>query len=48
MPRCKNCDAFITAQYVRVFAPDDSDTVRACPNCPDIVRDQGGVRTKRQ
>lgn len=48
MPRCENCDAFVTAEYVRVFAPDDHETVRACPKCPDMVRDQGRVRPKRQ
>ena len=44
MAECKNCGAFVTEQYVRVFAPTDMDTVRACPNCPDMVRNNGDVR----
>ena len=44
MPECKNCGAFVTEQYVRVFAPTGMDTVRVCPNCPDMVREGGDVR----
>jgi hypothetical protein len=44
MPECENCGGFVTDQYVRVFAPTGMDTVRVCPNCPDMVRDNGGVR----
>jgi hypothetical protein len=44
MAECDNCGAFVTDQYVRVFAPTGMDTVRVCPNCPDMVRDGGEVR----
>jgi NAD-dependent SIR2 family protein deacetylase len=44
MPKCANCDAVVTEQYVRVFAPSGMKTVRVCPNCPDMVRDGGDVR----
>ena len=33
MPHCRNCDAFVTDNYVRVFAPEGMSTVRVCPNC---------------
>jgi len=44
MAECDNCGAFVTEQYVRVFAPPGMDTVRVCPNCPDMVREGGDVR----
>ncbi|WP_449404671.1 DUF7563 family protein [Halococcus hamelinensis] len=44
MPNCDNCDAFVTQQYVRVFAPTGMDTVRVCPDCPDMLRDGSDVR----
>lgn len=44
MPHCDNCSSFVTAQYVRVFAPTGLDTVRVCPNCEDIIRDGADVR----
>ncbi len=44
MPECKNCGAFVTDQYVRVFAPSEMDTVRVCPECPDMLRSDGEVR----
>jgi hypothetical protein len=44
MPDCLNCGAFVTEQYVRVFAPTGMDTVRVCPNCPDMLRDGNDVR----
>ena len=45
MAECdNNCGEFVTEQYVRVFAPTGMDTVRVCPNCPDMVRDGGDVR----
>ncbi|WP_425311111.1 DUF7563 family protein [Halococcus dombrowskii] len=44
MPDCLNCGGFITEQYVRVFAPTEMDTVRVCPNCPDMVREGNDVR----
>lgn len=44
MPNCQNCGAFITQQYVCVFAPNEMETVRVCPECPDMMRDGGEVR----
>jgi hypothetical protein len=44
MRECENCGAFVTDQYVRVFAPMGRETVRACPQCPDMVREGGDVR----
>lgn len=41
---CGHCGAHLTADYVRVFAPDDAETVECCPNCPDRVRAGDGVR----
>lgn len=51
MSECLNCGAFVSEQYVRVFAPNEMDTVRVCPECPDMIRENGGVReakTSRQ
>lgn len=47
MPNCLNCESYVTAQYVRVFAPDDLDTVRVCPHCEDKMRDGNDVREAR-
>lgn len=44
MPECQNCGSFVTDQYVRVFAPEGMDAPRACPACPDMVRDGADVR----
>ncbi len=44
MPECGNCGAFVTTQYVRVFAPSELETVRVCPECPDMVRSGNDVR----
>lgn len=44
MPECQNCGGFVTAQYVRVFAPTGEDDVRVCPNCEDKLRDGPEVR----
>jgi NAD-dependent SIR2 family protein deacetylase len=44
MPECQNCEAFVTEQYVRVFAPDGMGTVRVCPRCTDKLRDGAEVR----
>jgi hypothetical protein len=41
MPECNNCGGFVTEQYVRVFAPEGMDTVRVCPKCPNMVRNNG-------
>lgn len=46
MPRCRNCDAYVSDDYVRVLSPD-GDTVGACPRCPDMVRTGGTVREAR-
>jgi hypothetical protein len=32
MPHCTHCEAFVTPEFVRVFANGDGE-VRACPNC---------------
>ena len=47
MPHCRNCDAFVTENYVRVFAPQDLSSVRVCPNCEDKLRDGAEVREAR-
>ena len=47
MPRCGNCDSFVTEAYVRVFAPDGLDSVRVCPNCEDKLRDGAEIREAR-
>jgi NAD-dependent SIR2 family protein deacetylase len=47
MPECENCKAFVTEQYVRVFAPPEMKTVRVCPNCEDKVREGAEVRDAR-
>lgn len=44
MPQCENCDSFVTDQYVRVFAPNEMETVRVCPSCEDMVRDGAETR----
>jgi NAD-dependent SIR2 family protein deacetylase len=44
MAECDNCGEFVTDQYVRVFAPTGMDTVRVCPQCPDMMRDGSDVR----
>lgn len=44
MAECQNCGAIVTEQYVRVFAPAGMETVRVCPECPDMVREGGDVR----
>lgn len=48
MPECQNCGHHVSDDYVRVLAPRDADTVRACPDCPDVVREyDGSVREAR-
>ncbi|WP_010612184.1 DUF7563 family protein [Halococcus hamelinensis] len=47
MPNCNNCESFVTEGYVRVFAPSHLDTVRVCPQYPDMVREGGEVREAR-
>lgn len=47
MPNCGHCDAFVTEQYIRVFAPGGMDTVRVCPDCEDVIRDGSDVRKTR-
>lgn len=44
VPACKNCGEVVTQQYVRVFAPDELETVRVCPSCEDKLRDGAEVR----
>lgn len=43
MPDCENCGATVSEAYVRVFSRGGRD-VRACPRCPDKVRQNGRVR----
>lgn len=47
MPSCRNCGGFVTADYVRVFAPNGADEPRVCPRCEDLVRDGADVREAR-
>ena len=47
MPTCQNCGSFVTADYVRVFTPNDVDRPRVCPACEDLVRDGADVREAR-
>ena len=47
MPRCLNCESFVTENYVRVFAPTGMDSVRVCPRCEDKLRDGAEVRKAR-
>ncbi|WP_254534946.1 DUF7563 family protein [Halomarina litorea] len=47
MPECENCDAVVTEEYVKVFAPRGMDTVRVCPHCEDKLRDGADVRKAR-
>jgi hypothetical protein len=47
MPSCQNCGSFVTAAYVRVFAPEGHDRPRVCPSCEDKVRDGAEVREAR-
>jgi hypothetical protein len=47
MPACKNCGAFVTKDYARVFTPNDLEEPRVCPDCPDMVRDGNDVREAR-
>ncbi|WP_044956313.1 DUF7563 family protein [Halococcus hamelinensis] len=47
MPRCQNCSGFVTKQYVRVFAPTGTNTVRVCPQCENKLRDGATVRDAR-
>ena len=47
MPECQNCGAFVTEDYVRVFAPEGHDNPRVCPECEDKLRDGADVREAR-
>ena len=47
MPNCANCESFVTEAYVRVFAPDELESVRVCPNCEDKLRDGAEIREAR-
>jgi len=45
---CENCGNTVTRDYARVFSPDGTDSVRTCPDCPDLIREgDGTVRKKR-
>lgn len=41
--RCLNCGVHLTGRFVRVFEPDRRRGARACPNCPDRIRDASGM-----
>lgn len=47
MPKCQNCQSFVTADYARVFAPDGMEHPRVCPHCEDLIRDGADVRQAR-
>lgn len=50
MPTCQNCESHVTERYRRVFAPPETPEgeVRVCPQCPDIIRGDGGeIRESR-
>lgn len=47
MARCQNCGAFVTDAYARVFTPSGVDQPRACPDCPDKIRDGAEIRDAR-
>jgi NAD-dependent SIR2 family protein deacetylase len=47
MPECQNCGAFVTRQYVRVFAPNGRENPRVCPDCENKVRDGAEIREIR-
>jgi NAD-dependent SIR2 family protein deacetylase len=47
MPECQNCGSFVTEAYVRVFAPEERENPRVCPNCENLVRDGATVREAR-
>jgi len=46
-PACQNCGAFVTSDYVRVFADDGDSGVECCPHCEDRRRDGGGWQPAR-
>ncbi|WP_199174753.1 DUF7563 family protein [Halegenticoccus soli] len=47
MPECQNCGSFVTADYVRVFSPNDLENPRVCPRCKDKIRDGSTIREAR-
>ncbi|WP_435129083.1 DUF7563 family protein [Halobaculum sp. D14] len=47
MAECQNCGAFVTEEYVKVFAPESMSDPRVCPQCTDKVRDGADVREAR-
>jgi len=47
MPNCQNCESFVIQQYARVFTPPEEEQPRACPHCPDKLRDGATVREAR-
>lgn len=45
---CENCGSDVSRNYADVFSPeDDPKSVRCCPACPDLVRENGEVREAR-
>lgn len=47
MANCENCASFVSDAFVRVFAPQDRETVRVCPWCEDRVREGNETREAR-
>jgi len=48
MAKCLRCGAFVTENYVRVFAFEDESGPRVCPHCEDAVRDGVEIRETRR
>lgn len=45
--RCQHCGAHVTPNVARVLEPEGEAGPRACPHCPDRVRDGGEIREAR-
>lgn len=46
--QCQNCGAHVSRSYAAVFTPEDVEQPRACPSCPDKIRERdGSVRDAR-
>ncbi|WP_164721987.1 DUF7563 family protein [Haloterrigena salifodinae] len=46
MPRCGNCDAYVTSDFIRVFGVNDK--VHGCPNCSTYRELSGGNGAVRE
>lgn len=48
MAECQHCGAFVSENFVRVFARDETAGVQGCPNCKDkVVTGGGGIRSEK-